>query len=141
MPCCDKSRVSHANLSLPLATPLSSSVACWGVQIDKEGANPENAKSQLSEQGLMPEEWGGSTPMVEVRPLKGLLQSEGHARWPQDLGCMERFVACVLSADAQRNSSNMSAVLGRRTAARRLCTRMKSLLAKLQALPLASAGA
>ena len=35
-------------------------------QIDKEGANPERAKTQLSEADLMPEEWGGTTPMVEV---------------------------------------------------------------------------
>lgn len=39
----------------------------WGLaQIDKDGANPERAKTQLSEADLMPEEWGGSTPMVEV---------------------------------------------------------------------------
>lgn len=39
-----------------------------GVQIDKEGANPERAKQEISEAGLMPEEWGGDTPMIEVSP-------------------------------------------------------------------------
>ena len=43
-------------------------LTCRGLQIDKEGANPERAKTQLSEADLMPEEWGGSTPMVEVGP-------------------------------------------------------------------------
>lgn len=36
-------------------------------QIDKEGANAERAKQMLSEAGLLPEEWGGDTPMVPVR--------------------------------------------------------------------------
>src|SRR5690348_6449743 len=35
-------------------------------KIDREGANPERAKTQLSEAGLMPEEWGGDTPFVQV---------------------------------------------------------------------------
>ena len=47
----------------------------WCSQIDKEGANPERAKTQLSEQGLMPEEWGGQTPMVEVLALFLALQA------------------------------------------------------------------
>ncbi len=36
------------------------------VQIDKEGANIERVKQGLSEAGLLPEEWGGQTPMVAV---------------------------------------------------------------------------
>ncbi|MGA7794855.1 MAG: translation initiation factor IF-2, partial [Candidatus Acidiferrales bacterium] len=35
-------------------------------KIDKPGAEPERVKRQLSERGLMPEEWGGDTVMVEV---------------------------------------------------------------------------
>lgn len=37
------------------------------VQIDKEGANPERVKQELSEAGLLPEEWGGQTAVVSVR--------------------------------------------------------------------------
>ena len=39
------------------------------LQIDKEGANIEKAKQDMSEAGLLPEEWGGDTPMVPVSPL------------------------------------------------------------------------
>lgn len=35
-------------------------------KIDKPDAQPERVKRQLSELGLMPEEWGGDTVMVEV---------------------------------------------------------------------------
>jgi len=35
-------------------------------KMDKEGANPDNVKSQLSENGLIPEDWGGDTPMIPV---------------------------------------------------------------------------
>ncbi len=35
-------------------------------KIDKPGAQTERVKRQLSERGLMPEEWGGDTVMVEV---------------------------------------------------------------------------
>ena len=37
------------------------------MQIDKEGANPERVKQELSEAGLLPEEWGGQTAVVSVR--------------------------------------------------------------------------
>lgn len=36
------------------------------LQIDKDGANPERVKQELSEAGLLPEEWGGKTPMIPV---------------------------------------------------------------------------
>jgi translation initiation factor IF-2 len=35
-------------------------------KIDKEGANPDRVKQALSEQGLVPEDWGGQTVMVPV---------------------------------------------------------------------------
>jgi translation initiation factor IF-2 len=35
-------------------------------KIDKPGAQPERVKRQLTDKGLMPEEWGGDTVMVEV---------------------------------------------------------------------------
>lgn len=35
-------------------------------KMDKEGANPDFVKGQLAEQGLHPEEWGGTTVMVPV---------------------------------------------------------------------------
>lgn len=35
-------------------------------KIDKQNANIDLVKSQLSEQGLMPEEWWGQTPFVEL---------------------------------------------------------------------------
>ncbi len=35
-------------------------------KIDKEGANPEKVKQELTEHGLVPEDWGGDTICVEV---------------------------------------------------------------------------
>lgn len=35
-------------------------------KMDKEGANPERVKEQLTEYGLVPEEWGGDTPCIPV---------------------------------------------------------------------------
>ncbi|GHU64861.1 hypothetical protein FACS189447_02660 [Spirochaetia bacterium] len=39
-------------------------------KIDKPEANPDKVKSQLSDLGLMPEDWGGQTMFVEVSALK-----------------------------------------------------------------------
>jgi len=39
-------------------------------KIDKEGANPERVRNELSERGVIPEEWGGDTPFVEVSAKK-----------------------------------------------------------------------
>ncbi|MED6184412.1 Translation initiation factor IF-2, chloroplastic [Stylosanthes scabra] len=40
-------------------------------KIDKDGANPERVMQELSSIGLMPEDWGGETPMVQISALKG----------------------------------------------------------------------
>jgi translation initiation factor IF-2 len=39
-------------------------------KIDKPGVNPDTVKRQLSDLGLMPEEWGGQTVMVPVSAKK-----------------------------------------------------------------------
>ncbi len=41
-------------------------------KIDKPGADPNRVKQQLSEYGLIPEEWGGQTIFVEVSAKKRL---------------------------------------------------------------------
>ncbi|MDR1903318.1 MAG: translation initiation factor IF-2 [Treponema sp.] len=39
-------------------------------KMDKPEANPDRVKSQLSERGLMPEDWGGQTMFVELSALR-----------------------------------------------------------------------
>ena len=39
-------------------------------KIDKPDANPEHVKRELAELGLVPEDWGGNTVMVESRPRR-----------------------------------------------------------------------
>ncbi len=40
-------------------------------KIDKEGADPERIKGEMSELGLMPEEWGGDTVYCNISAKKG----------------------------------------------------------------------
>lgn len=40
-------------------------------KMDKEGANPDRVKGELGEYELIPEDWGGDTPMVPVSALHG----------------------------------------------------------------------
>ena len=40
-------------------------------KMDKEGANPDHVKGQLSEHGLTPEDWGGDTPVIPVSAHTG----------------------------------------------------------------------
>ncbi len=39
-------------------------------KIDKDGANPERVRTELSERGVIPEEWGGDTIFVDVSAKK-----------------------------------------------------------------------
>jgi translation initiation factor IF-2 len=51
--------ISHAkSAGVPMVVAVN--------KIDKPGAQAERVKRQLSDRGLMPEEWGGDTVMVEV---------------------------------------------------------------------------
>ena len=45
-------------------------------KIDKEGADPERIKGEMSELGLMPEEWGGDTVYCNISAKKGIGISE-----------------------------------------------------------------
>ncbi|XP_010537669.1 PREDICTED: translation initiation factor IF-2, chloroplastic-like [Tarenaya hassleriana] len=40
-------------------------------KIDKDGASPERVMQELASIGLMPEDWGGDVPMVQISALKG----------------------------------------------------------------------
>ena len=40
-------------------------------KIDKDGANPDRVRQELTEHGLVPEEWGGDTICVEVSAKQG----------------------------------------------------------------------
>ncbi|MGE3834419.1 MAG: translation initiation factor IF-2 [Acidimicrobiia bacterium] len=41
-------------------------------KVDRENADPNRVMQQLSEQGLVPEQWGGDTIMVEISALQDL---------------------------------------------------------------------
>lgn len=55
--------ISHAKAA---ETPIIVAVN----KIDKEGANPDKVLQQLTEHGLVPEEWGGDTITVKVSALQ-----------------------------------------------------------------------
>ena len=40
-------------------------------KIDKPDANPDRVRTQLTELGLTPEDWGGDTQYVNISALKG----------------------------------------------------------------------
>ncbi|XAR68223.1 Protein-synthesizing GTPase [Bertholletia excelsa] len=40
-------------------------------KIDKDGASPEGVMQELASVGLMPEDWGGDVPVVQISALKG----------------------------------------------------------------------
>jgi translation initiation factor IF-2 len=41
-------------------------------KVDRDNADPQKVMNQLSEQGLVPESWGGDTIMVEMSALQNL---------------------------------------------------------------------
>jgi translation initiation factor IF-2 len=41
-------------------------------KIDKEGADPAKARTELSQHGMICDEWGGDVPMVEISAKQGL---------------------------------------------------------------------
>ena len=56
--------ISHAKAAeVPMVIAIN--------KIDKPGAQPDRVKQELSEQGLVPEEWGGDTIMVPVSAIQG----------------------------------------------------------------------
>lgn len=60
-------RQKAASCALPLLPPaVNHDQSRFWLQIDKDGANSERVKQELSEAGLLPEEWGGKTPMIPV---------------------------------------------------------------------------
>jgi translation initiation factor IF-2 len=59
-----KEAVSHAkSAKVPIVVAVN--------KIDKEGAQPERVRRELSEIGLVPEEWGGDTLFCECSALTG----------------------------------------------------------------------
>jgi translation initiation factor IF-2 len=56
--------ISHAQAAgVPIVVAIN--------KIDKEGAQPDRVKQELTNYGLTPEEWGGETIMVPVSAIKG----------------------------------------------------------------------
>lgn len=60
-----KEAIDHAKAAgVPIVVAIN--------KIDKEGADPERIKGEMSEYGLLPEEWGGDTVYCEISAKKGI---------------------------------------------------------------------
>ena len=92
------------------------------MQIDKDGANPERVKQEMSEAGLLPEEWGGKTPFMQVCALC-LLWSPANACHAGSFS----FIGHVLHCNTQK-SCWTEAVNAKVTLAFKLATTMSQLL-------------
>jgi translation initiation factor IF-2 len=64
-------------------------------KIDRDGADPTRVMQQLSEYGLIPQQWGGDTEMVEVSAL-------------QSLGLDDLLDTLLITADLEDLQSNAS---------------------------------
>jgi len=62
-------------------------------KVDRENADPNRVRQQLSELGLVPEEWGGDTIMVEMSAL-------------QNLGVDDLLEQLILVADVEELTAN-----------------------------------
>ena len=59
-----KEAIGHAKAAqVPLIVAIN--------KVDKPESNPDRIKQELTDQGLVPEDWGGDTTMVPVSALKG----------------------------------------------------------------------
>lgn len=60
-----KEAIDHAKAAgVPIVVAIN--------KIDKEGADPERIKGEMSEYGLLPEDWGGDTVYCEISVKKGI---------------------------------------------------------------------
>ena len=60
-----KEAIDHAKAAgVPIVVAIN--------KIDKEGADPERLKGEMSEYGLLPEDWGGDTVYCEISAKKGI---------------------------------------------------------------------
>lgn len=58
-----KEAIDHAKAAgVPIVVAIN--------KIDKEGADPERIKTEMAEEGLLPEEWGGDTVYCEISAKK-----------------------------------------------------------------------
>ncbi|WP_455682518.1 translation initiation factor IF-2 [Thomasclavelia sp.] len=60
-----KEAIDHAKAAgVPIVVAIN--------KIDKEGADPERIKGEMSEYGLLPEDWGGDTVYCEISAKQGI---------------------------------------------------------------------
>src|SRR3712207_7156678 len=74
-------------------------------KIDKEGAQPERVRTELTNLGLQPEEWGGETMFVDVsaktkQNLEDLLRSEEHTSELQS----RQYLVCRLLLEKKKKT-------------------------------------